>query len=937
MCPLKLRRIVGAVFLIALSSSILVFKHAPQRSSQSVFGSSVENRVAAREMQRGQNPNAPIDPVLLYSTYLGGASLGAGAGTTAYPQGITASYVDGAGNLYVVGATSAADFPVTAGVIQPTNTQNNQVGFLSKLDPTGQTLLFSTYLFGMGSASSIAMDASGNIYVAGIAPTSNPTVLPIPPGTTPFNASPRDISIIKLNSTATAVLNATYFGGSGIDTVTGLAVDANGNIYLSGQTTSNDFPTQNPIQSALGSSGASLFVSKFNSMLSSLTYSTYLGGYNINEGVTASRTVAVDAAGDAYVVGSSLTGFPTTPGAYQSTCASSCAVLAKFNPSGAALLYSTYLGAGKAYAVIVDSSQNVYLAGSAAAGFPEVNSLQSCGAAGSSDGYGFVSEISAAGALTFSTCLGQSTEEMPVVGPPQPTGITDLVLDGSGNVYLIGGLASTATLPLLNPIQANTSTSNLFVAAINPTAASLLFSSLIEGGALSSPNSASSIGLDSNDNIFVSGFSGACGYGTCVPAIPIYNALQPTPGLENPNFPCHQCEQSDGFIMKIAPTNAPAAALMPSSINFAIYQPALPIGTASTAMPITIVNMSSGSTLAVSNASVTGDFSIQNGCTSVAPVGGTCTIQVTFTPTAVGTRTGVLTIIDNSAGSPQTVQLSGVGGQGAVGLSPTSLSFSSQLLNTTSTAQTVTLTNTGLLALNVSRVQVTAPFAETNTCGTSVVAGGSCTISVTFTPTAAGATSGTLTLTDSAADSPQSVPLSGVGVTPTLGLGVASGSSSSATVTAGSSATYGLSIGGKGMSGSASLSCTGPPAESTCSVPPTESVSGTTASNFKVSVTTTAPTQAAAGARPHAIGTSSWALAFAFFGMFFLPKARRRRLVIALLCLVPLCIVLLSSCGGGSSTPPPQKGGTPAGTYTLKITATLGSATQTQNLTLTVQ
>jgi hypothetical protein len=236
----------------------------------------------------------------------------------------------------------------------------------------------------------------------------------------------------------------------------------------------------------------------------------------------------------------------------------------------------------------------------------------------------------------------------------------------------------TATLPLVNPIQANTSTSNLFVAAISPSTPSLLFSSFIEGGTVQGgENTASSIGVDSTGNIFASGFAGTCGgVSSCFPALPVYNALQPIPGLNDPNFPCHQCEISDGFIMKIAPTNAPAAALVPASINFAIDQPVLPIGTPSNPASVNIVNMSSSSTLTVSNASITGDFSIQNGCSTVAPAGGTCAIPVIFTPTAAGTRTGVLSITDNSAGSPHTVQLSGVGGQGAVELAPTSLSGS---------------------------------------------------------------------------------------------------------------------------------------------------------------------------------------------------------------------------------------------------------------------
>jgi Abnormal spindle-like microcephaly-assoc'd, ASPM-SPD-2-Hydin/Beta-propeller repeat len=794
-------------------------------------------------------------------------------------------------------------------------------------------LLFSTYLFGMGSASSITLDASGNIYLAGIAPDQNPTPLPIPAGTTPYNSAAHGISILKLNSTATAILNATYFGGSGTDVVTGLAVDASNNVYLSGITTSNDFPTQNPVQSALGSSGSSLFVSKFNSTLSTLTYSTYLGSTNVNStpavGNIPSHAIAVDTAGDAYIVGAYLTSFPTTSGAYMQTCSYGCAALAKLNPGGTSLLYATYLGSGGATAVTVDSSQNIYIGGIAAAGFPEVNSLQFCGTAGSGYEYGFVSEISATGTLTFSTCLGQSTQQTPVVGPLSPTGITDLILDGSGNIYGVGGIGATATLPLVNPIQANTSIASLFVATINPNTPSLLFSSFIEGGTLSSTNSASSIGLDSNGNIFVSGISPT--------SIPVFNALQPIPALANPNFPCYHCYPTDGFIMKIAPTNAPAATLLPASINFAAGLQVLPIGTPSNPVSVNIVNMSSSSTLTVSNASVTGDFSIQNSCTSVAPAGGTCAIQVTFTPTAAGTRTGVLTITDNSAGSPRTVQLSGVGGQGSVGLSPASLSFGSQLLNTTSSAQTVTLTNTGALTLDISQVQITGPFAELNTCGTSVLAGLSCTISVTFTPTAAGAASGTLTFTDSATDSPQSVPLSGSGTAPSLALAIASGSSGSAKVTAGSSATYTLSIGGGGTSGTASLSCTGAPAEATCSVPATESVNATTASNFKLTLTTTAPSQASVFPN---FGTRPWPWAFAIFGIvgvLFLSKVASQRPVLRLLWTAPLFAILLCSCGGGGGSSAPHDPGTPAGTYPLTVKATSGTTTQSQNLTLVVQ
>jgi hypothetical protein len=356
---------------------------------------------------------------------------------------------------------------------------------------------------------------------------------------------------------------------------------------------------------------------------------------------------------------------------------------------------------------------------------------------------------------------------------------------------------------------------------------------------------------------------------------------------------------------------------------------------------VTIFDM--GSTpLTVSNATVTGDFSIfSNHCGSVAAAGGTCTIQVSFTPTAAGTRHGTLTITDTSAGSPRNVQLIGEGGQGAASLSPTSLSFNSQQIGATSAAQTVTLTNSGALALQVSHIQASTLFNETNTCGASVPAAGSCMISITFTPTAAAAATGTLTITDSAPDSPQTVALTGAGVAPgpppSIGLGLASGGSASATVAAGASATYALSIGGAGLSGTASLTCTGAPAGANCTVPSTAQVSAATVSTFNLTVSTTS--RGLGLFDPRVFGPGQWLWVFGIVGCLVLVMAARAEQVRCLrLRWVPLLAVVLCACGGGGSmTPTPNLSGTQPGTYMLTVTAKSGSTTQTQNLTLTVR
>jgi Beta-propeller repeat len=205
-----------------------------------------------------------IDPVLVYSTFFGG-----GTGSDGVQQQITAIAVDAAGNLYAVGNTTSTSFPITSGVVEP----NPAPVFISKFNPTGTSLIFSTYMQGFSYAPGLAVDAQGDVYIAGVGQPG----LPIPHGSNPFQANPKSLAVLKLNSTGTAVLNATYIGGSRIDSLSGLAIDTAGDVYLTGTTSSNDFPVQNPLQGTLGTSGSSGFVTEFNPSLSALIYSTYLG------------------------------------------------------------------------------------------------------------------------------------------------------------------------------------------------------------------------------------------------------------------------------------------------------------------------------------------------------------------------------------------------------------------------------------------------------------------------------------------------------------------------------------------------------------------------------------------------------------------------------------------------------------------------------------
>ena len=175
--------------------------------------------------------------------------------------------------------------------------------------------------------------------------------------------------------------------------------------------------------------------------------------------------------------------------------------------------------------------------------------------------------------------------------------------------------------------------------------------------------------------------------------------------------------------------------MSPTSLTFASQT----VGTTSAAQTVTLTNSGTGS-LSISSIAASGNFAETNNCGTSLAAGASCTLSVTFTPTAAGTLTGAITFTDNAAASPQKVSLSGTGAAAAtpaVSLSPTSLTFASQTVQTTSAAQTVTLKNSGTGSLSISGIAASGNFAETTTCPSSLPAGASCTISVTFTPATA--------------------------------------------------------------------------------------------------------------------------------------------------------------------------------------------------------
>jgi len=393
---------------------------------------------------------------LVYSTYLGGTNSSTQTGT-----GIA---VDSSGNAYITGYTQAADFPTTAGTYRTCLacpiTQNapfgNTDGFVTKLDPSGSQLVYSTYLGGSGGFSgdggnAIAVDASGSAYVTG---STNSLDFP-----TTGNAFQRTCVgcdkdggvgfVTKLSPNGQIPLAySTYLGGgngsfTGGDQGNGIAVDSTGSAYVAGSASSSNFPTTpGAFQTQFHTNeGAAVFVAKLKPDASGpLVYSTLIGGTAFDNGLA----IAIDSHGNAYVTGrADSSDFPTTPQAFQVTHpnpGSDSPFVTKLNQNGSALVYSTFLDGTSPSttelgdAIGVDSQGNAYLTGrTGAPNFPTTPDALRTSCAGCADKV-FVSVLNPTGqALVYSTYLGGTSVDLG----------NALALDRSGNLYVTGSTFSS--------------------------------------------------------------------------------------------------------------------------------------------------------------------------------------------------------------------------------------------------------------------------------------------------------------------------------------------------------------------------------------------------------------------------------------------------------------------------------------------------------------
>jgi Cep192 domain 4/Beta-propeller repeat len=681
------------------------------------------------------------------------------------------------------------------------------------VDPT---LVYSTYVGGTGSdyGVAIAVDSTGDAYIGG-----NTTSTDFPTTTNPYQQSGATF-VTKLNATGTALIYSTYFGQtSGSNEVEDLAIDSNGNVYLTGGGAGSGFPVVNQIASAcdsncqLGASAA--FVTELNAAGSALVYSSRIGGA---EGLA----IAVDSSGNAYVAGetTSATDFPTV-NAFQATSGgSSDAFLLKVNAAGSALDYSTFLGGSssdQATGVAVDSSGNAYVAGTTESpNFPTKNQISGAcvGACGNGTTYDvFVSKFNSTGsALVYSSLIGGSGYDVAAGGNPlyNPNYGHSLAVDASGNAY-VGGITDGNPNDFPTTAGAFQTTANCaaacqdgFVTKINAAGNALSYSTFFG----TTPSEVNGLAVDSSGDLAITGLfvvpfvnafyqngdagiavlnpagsalllSSSSGHGLGVTfdtAGNVYdagytcgNGLLATTGAFQTT--CKSTSGVNAFAAKISLAgNAPAITLSPTSLTFTSQA----LGTTSQDQTINLSNTGSVA-LDITGITITGadsaDFSQTNNCGTSVAANSSCLITVTFDPTATGSRTASVSIADNASGSPQTVSLTGTGVAATpiVMLAPAAgLSFGPQVLNTSSSAQNITLTNTGNAALSITGITITGAnvgdYSQTNTCGASVAASAFCTISVIFKPTATGTRTALVSIADNASGSPQNASLSGTGV-----------------------------------------------------------------------------------------------------------------------------------------------------------------------------
>ena len=958
----KLRIDANGDLVIALANGEVRFNRpvAYQRSASgkqivsSEYALSGAHSVEFRVGQYDRSRELVIDPILSYSTYLGGTNI----------DGANAIAVAPDGTAFIAGGTFSLDFP-TAHPLQPNHggpDDFDRDAFVAKLSADGSTLLYSTYLGGKNQdvANGIAVDSLGDAYVVGttISPDFPVTSLSFNPscgsdsGCGSKTCSPglfvSNAFVSKLNPAGSGLVYSGFLGE--FENVEGqaIAVDENQIAYVTGATEFNPLPqgaacgpfpiTGNAAQPNFGGGATDAFVTKITAAGSQIQYSTYLGGddEDIGYGITADSTE------DAYATGVTYSAtFPQLNGEQAVYGGAGDAFLSKLNTKlvgAGSLAYSTFIGGSnldQGNGIVVDPNGIAYITGLVGSSLPAGTTASFCASSAATsiptspavscggNGDAFVAKIDATRSGSASLL------DMFNLGGSAADSGNGIAVDSAGNIYVTGSTVSSDFPVKSGAFQPAYGGGNAdaFVTAFDNAGSTTLYSSFLGG-----TNTDIGYGIAVNTTLPSASptFTPAYVAGqTCSLDFPLANPEQPASG-----------GNCDAFVSKIEILDG--LELNPTGLVFNGQS----LGTTSQPQIVTVTDGDAAQTTGAITITGNnpGDFAETNTCTNAINPGGQCTISVTFTPQASGIRKAQINVPCSTCGSSGiTYVLNLTGTTSTLTLSASNLSFGSQQTGLASAPLAITATNTGTVPITFTSIVASGDFAETDDCiKAPLQPTTNCIINITYTPSSAGSSVGALTLTDDAAGSPQVVLLTGTGFGAQSDFSL-SIQPPSASVSAGKAAQFELMVTAfGGFAQPVTLTCGNLPKAVTCqgsANPVTPTQNGTPVTiQINTGLRTMVPIAKPVRFEPPAgmrltdlmVALLLMALAVTAFTLRRKPRLAARTVLV----LAMTGALLSMACAGGD--PPGQVPGTPAGTYQVAITGTAGNVQHTAIVTLQV-
>ncbi|TAL70121.1 MAG: T9SS type A sorting domain-containing protein [Bacteroidetes bacterium] len=507
------------------------------------FTQNVDNTIGFVTKNYDKSLALTIDP-LIYSTFIGGIG-------SEIENDIK---VNSAGEAFVTGWTQSADYPVTGGAYDVSFNGGSDVS-VSKLDPIGSSPIYSTFIGGTNSdlVESIAIDATGAAYITGFTNSNN---YPTTSGAfdQSFNGN-YDVFVTKLNASGSSLIYSTFIGGSSRDDAYCITVDGTGAAYVTGLTSSNNYPTTTGAYDESSNGGNSdIFVTKLNANGSSLNYSTYIGGNNDE----LANWITLDGTGAVYVTGcTNSSAYPTTIGAIdESYNGAEDVIVTKLNANGSSLIYSTFIGSTLdevAKNITIDNTGAAYITGwTESLTYP--TSLLAYDKSQNGGRDIFVSKLNASGStMEYSTFIGGTAFDY----------ANSVITDITGAAYITGDTYSSdfPATPYAYDVSFN-GDRDVIVSKLNPSGTALLYSTFIGG---TGSEKAESMDLNETDIVYIIG-------NTTSPDFPIANAFD---GSHNGS--------DDAFVTKLS--------LSPMSIRTGSINPRSYCAGSSISIPFTIAGI----------------------------------------------------------------------------------------------------------------------------------------------------------------------------------------------------------------------------------------------------------------------------------------------------------------------------------------------------------